>query len=177
MNDEIDGRILTILQQDARTSNAEIARQLGMAPSAIFERIRKLEARGVITGYETRLNPHALAAGLLAFVFVRDEAAYGTLATGAALAAIPEVQEVHNVAGEDCYLVKVRVADTDALGRLLRERFGAIPSIRSTRTTIVLDTIKESARVNLARAHVDTQDDTQGEQSERDREERYDGER
>ena len=169
MNDDIDERILTILQQDARTSNAEIARQLGMAPSAIFERIRKLEARGVITGYETRLNPRALEAGLLAFVFVRDEAAYGTLETGAALAAIPEVQEVHNVAGEDCYLVKVRVADTDALGRLLRERFGAIPSIRSTRTTIVLDTLKETARVNIARAP--------GVLRELDREERYDGER
>lgn len=151
MNDEIDEKILTILQQDARASNAEIARQLGMAPSAIFERIRKLEARGVIEGYETRLNPRALDAGLLAFVFVRDEGAYGTLATGAALAAIPEAQEVHNVAGEDCYLVKVRVADTEALARLLREGFGAIPSIRSTRTTIVLDTLKETARVNLKR--------------------------
>lgn len=151
MNDEIDEKILTILQQDARASNAEIARRLGMAPSAIFERIRKLEARGVIEGYETRLNPRALDAGLLAFVFVRDEGAYGTLATGAALAAIPEAQEVHNVAGEDCYLVKVRVADTEALARLLREGFGAIPSIRSTRTTIVLDTLKETARVNLKR--------------------------
>jgi Lrp/AsnC family transcriptional regulator, leucine-responsive regulatory protein len=151
MNGEIDEKILTILQQDARTSNAEIARQLGMAPSAIFERIRKLEARGVITGYETRLNPNALEAGLLAFVFVRDETAYGSRETGKALAEIPEVQEVHNVAGEDCYLVKVRVADTDALGRLLRERFAAIPAIRSTRTTIVLDTLKETARVSLAR--------------------------
>jgi Lrp/AsnC family leucine-responsive transcriptional regulator len=151
MNDDIDERILTILQADARTSNAEIARQLGMTPSAILERIRKLETRGVILGYETRLNPRALEAGLLAFVFVRDEGPYGTLKTGAALAAIPEVQEVHNVAGEDCYLVKVRVANTDALGRLLRERFGAIRSIRATRTTIVLDTIKESAQVYLAR--------------------------
>ncbi len=169
MNDEIDEKILTILQQDARASNAEIARQLGMAPSAIFERIRKLEARGVIEGYETRLNPHALSAGLLAFVFVRDEGAYGTLETGAALAAIPEVQEVHNVAGEDCYLVKVRVADTDALSRLLRERFGAIPSIRSTRTTIVLDTLKETAQVNLKRNGTET--------AYQDREERSHGER
>lgn len=169
MNDEIDEKLLTILQQDARTSNAEIARQLGMAPSAIFERIRKLEARGVIMGYETRLNPKALDAGLLAFVFVRDEGAYGTLETGAALAAIPEVQEVHNVAGEDCYLVKVRVADTEALARLLREGFGAIPSIRSTRTTIVLDTLKESAQVNLKRSERAV--------VEKDREERPDGER
>ncbi len=169
MNDDIDAKILTILQRDARTSNAEIARQLGMAPSAIFERIRKLEARGVIEGYETRLNPRALNAGLLAFVFVRDEAAYGTLETGAALAAIPEVQEVHNVAGEDCYLVKVRVADTDALARLLRERFGAIPSIRSTRTTIVLDSLKETAQINLKRS--------ESEKVDRDREERSHGER
>ncbi len=169
MNDEIDEKILTIIQQDARASNAEIARQLGMAPSAIFERIRKLEARGVIEGYETRLNPRALNAGLLAFVFVRDEAAYGTLETGAALAAIPEVQEVHNVAGEDCYLVKVRVADTDALARLLRERFGAIPSIRSTRTTIVLDSLKETAQINLKRS--------EPEKVDRDREERSHGER
>ena len=169
MNDEIDEKILTILQQDARASNAEIARQLGMAPSAIFERIRKLEARGVIEGYETRLNPRALAAGLLAFVFVRDEASYGALETGAALAAIPEVQEVHNVAGEDCYLVKVRVADAESLSRLLRERFGAIPSIRSTRTTIVLDTLKETARINLTRSS--------GSTVERDREERSHGER
>lgn len=169
MNDDIDEKILTILQQDARTSNAEIARQLGMAPSAIFERIRKLESRGVITGYETRLNPQALEAGLLAFVFVRDDASYGTLETGAALAAIPEVQEVHNVAGEDCYLVKVRVANTEALSRLLRESFGVIPSIRSTRTTIVLDTLKETARVNLSRSP--------GSAAERDRGERQDGER
>jgi Lrp/AsnC family transcriptional regulator, leucine-responsive regulatory protein len=169
MNDEIDEKLLTILQQDARTSNAEIARQLGMAPSAIFERIRKLEARGVITGYETRLNPRALEAGLLAFVSVRDEGAYGTLETGAALAAIPEVQEVHNVAGEDCYLVKVRVADTEALARLLRESFGAIPSIRSTRTTIVLDTLKETGQINLKR--------TERAMVEKDREERPDGER
>ncbi|HEU0027088.1 MAG TPA: Lrp/AsnC family transcriptional regulator [Ktedonobacterales bacterium] len=169
MNDEIDEKILTIIQQDARASNAEIARQLGMAPSAIFERIRKLEARGVIMGYETRLNPHALEAGLLAFVFVRDEGAYGALETGAALALIPEVQEVHNVAGEDCYLVKVRVADTEALSRLLRERFGAIPSIRSTRTTIVLDTLKETAQINLTRST--------GSTVGRDREERSHGER
>lgn len=161
MNDDIDEKILIILQSDARTSNAEIARQLGMAPSAIFERIRKLEARGVIAGYETRLNPGALEAGLLAFVFVRDEAAYGTLETGAALSAIPEVQEVHNVAGEDCYLVKVRVADTEALARLLRERFGAIPSIRSTRTTIVLDTLKETAKVHLSRRSRALADDDQ----------------
>lgn len=149
MIDDIDHRILSILQSDARTSNAEIARRLAMAPSAILERIRKLETRGLIGGYEARLNPKALHVGLLAFVFVIADERTGSDDAGRLLAAIPEVQEVHHVAGEDCYLVKVRVADTDALGDLLRQRFGAIAAIRSTRTTIVLSTIKETAQIPL----------------------------
>ncbi len=111
--------------------------------------MRKLEGRGVIQGYEARLNPRALGAGLLAFVFVRAEERLASPETGRFLASIPEVQEVHHIAGEDRYLVKVRVADTEALGRLLRERFGDSPTVRSTRTTIVLSTVKESARVPL----------------------------
>jgi Lrp/AsnC family transcriptional regulator, leucine-responsive regulatory protein len=151
MIDDIDRQILSILQTDARTSNAEIARQLGMAPSAILERIRKLESRGFIQGYEARLNPRALDLGLLAFISVRADERMSSTSTGELLAALPEVQEVHHIAGEDCYLVKVRVANTEALGRLLRERFGAIPNIRSTRTTIVLSTIKESAMLPIER--------------------------
>lgn len=145
MIDDIDMQIANILQHDARTSNAEIARQLGMAPSAIFERIRKLEARGVIQGYHAALDPRALDLGLLAFVFVRADERPGVGAAGHELARLPEVQEVHHIAGEDCYLVKVRVADTEALGHLLRERFGRIECVRSTRTTIVLSTLKETA--------------------------------
>jgi Lrp/AsnC family leucine-responsive transcriptional regulator len=149
MIDEIDTQILTILRNDARISNAEIARQIGMAPSAIFERIRKLEARGVICGYEARINPANVGLGMLAFIFVRAAEKVGSMETGALLAQIPEVQEVHQVAGEDCYLVKVRVADTEALGRVLRERLGGIDSIISTRTTIVLVTLKETAQLPL----------------------------
>lgn len=145
--DSTDRQILEILQGNARLPNAEIARRVGMAPSAVFERIRKLEERGVIAGYRPRLEPKALGLGLLAFVFVRAEELPGEEATGRALAALPEVLEVHHIAGEDCYLAKVRAADTDALGRLLRERFGAIPSLRSTRTTIVLETLKEDPRL------------------------------
>ncbi|GAC1451657.1 MAG: Lrp/AsnC family transcriptional regulator [Ktedonobacterales bacterium] len=150
MIDELDNIILTILQHDARTSNAEIARRTGMAPSAILERIRKLEVRGIIRGYEAQLNSQALGLGLVAFVYVRAEERLCHAKTGELLAAMPEVQEVHHVAGEDCYLVKVRVADTAALSRLLRERFGAIESVRSTRTTIVLTTVKETAQLPLA---------------------------
>lgn len=149
MIDSTDREILTIVRETARISNVEIARKVGMAPSAILERLRKLEAKGVIGGYEARLSPKALGLGLLAFVFVKADDRPGSEGSGKALSQIPEVLEVHHIAGEDCFLVKVRTADTESLGRLLRERFGAIPSIRSTRTTIVMNTIKETAQLPL----------------------------
>lgn len=144
MIDDIDRQILDILQENARTPNAEIARQVGMAPSAILERIRKLEERGVIQGYAVRINPDAYGLGLMAYVFVRADERAGALTTAEQMALIPEVQEVHHVAGEDCFLAKVRVRGTRELGELLRDRFGCIETIRSTRSTIVLDTVKET---------------------------------
>ncbi|MFN7942688.1 MAG: Lrp/AsnC family transcriptional regulator [Thermoanaerobaculia bacterium] len=149
MIDAIDTRILTILQQDARAANAEIARSVGLAPSAVHERIRKLERRGVIRGYEVRLNPEELGLDLLAFVFVQVDERQSEQRTGEQIAKLPEVLEVHHLAGEDCYLVKVRCASTQALGVLLRDGFGAFEAVRRTRTTIVLGTILESSRLPL----------------------------
>ena len=157
MIDEKDREILAIVQDNARTNNAEIARRVGMAPSATLERLRKLEKRGVIEGYEARLDPRSIGLGLLAFVYVRTrESMDEDFPTGEALARLPEVQEIHHVAGEDCYLIKVRAESTEALGRLLRERLGSIESVLSTRSTIVLETIKESSRLPLA---AEVQDD------------------
>jgi len=150
--DATDRQIIAILQQNARTPNAEIARRIGMAPSAVFERIRKLEERGVIAGYQARLDARAVGLPLVAFVFVRTVEPPGGCDAAARLAALPSVQEVHHIAGEDCYLVKVRAADTEALGRLLREEFGAVPTIQTTRTTIVLGTIKETSELPLQAA-------------------------
>jgi Lrp/AsnC family leucine-responsive transcriptional regulator len=152
MIDEIDRSILMMLQANGRVSNAEIARQVEMAPSAVLERIRKLEDRGVIKGYAARVDPRALGQGLLAYVLVRTECGSWQAETAAKIAAIPEVQEVHHIAGEDCFLVKVRTRDTAALGSLLRDRVSAIECVRSTRTTIVLDTVKETTVVNLNEA-------------------------
>jgi Lrp/AsnC family leucine-responsive transcriptional regulator len=150
MLDDINRKILNILQQDARTSNAEIARQLGMAPSAILERIRKLETAAIIQGYEARINPRALGLGLVAFIMVRTSDRLAEKITGEQLAAIPEVQEIHHVAGDDCYLVKIRTADTESLGQLLREQFGRLEAISSTRTTIVLHTVKETSQLPIS---------------------------
>ena len=144
MYDEIDRQILELLQSDGRISNADLARRIGMAPSAVFERVRRLEQKGVIRGYGAHLDSRALDRSLLAFVLVRSDERAGSVSTGQSLALEPEVLEVHHVAGQDSYLVKVRVRDPESLGRLLRERFGAIPGVRSTQSTIALETIKES---------------------------------
>ncbi len=147
--DNIDLKILDLLQENARTSNAEISRRLDMAPSAVLERIRKLESKNVISGYEVKLNPKLLHYGLMAFIFVREIEGTGSWSTGEQLSKLPEVLEVHHVAGEDCLLVKVRTKDTDHLEKLLKKDFAAIESLMSTRTTIVLSTIKESMKLSI----------------------------
>jgi Lrp/AsnC family leucine-responsive transcriptional regulator len=147
MIDEIDGAILELLQDNARMPQAEIARVVGLVPSAVLERIRKLEARGVIKGYAALVDPHALDQSMLAFIAVRSEQAPGDDSVSQALAQCPEVLELHHVAGDDCYLLKVRARDAEHIGQLLRHRFGRIPGVRSTRTTIVLETVKETPRL------------------------------
>jgi Lrp/AsnC family leucine-responsive transcriptional regulator len=159
MIDLIDTEILNILQENARTSNAEIARQVGLAPSAVFERIRKLEERRIVRGYRADIDPKVLGLAQLAFTFVRSNDRPGGVETGEKLAEIPEILEVHHVAGEDCFLVKARARDAEALGRLLRERLGAIATIASTRTTIVLETAKETATLPLPSAEAASEDE------------------
>ncbi len=150
MIDEIDRKILMILQKNARMSNAEIARKIGMAPSAVFERIKNLEKKEVIKGYEVKIDPVKVGLNLVVFVFLTaDEAVFST-DTGKQIENIPEVQEVHLVAGEDCYLVKVRAKDTEDLTRILRNSLGKIKSIKSSRTTLVLSTVKETSMLPIS---------------------------
>jgi Lrp/AsnC family leucine-responsive transcriptional regulator len=118
-----------------------------MAPSATLERLRKLEERGVIQGYEVRLDQRKLGLGLTAFIFVKANDKQGEIDTGERLRQHPNVLEVHHIAGEDCFLLKVRATDTDDLGRMLRSELSSLPGVTSTRTTIVLGTLKESARI------------------------------
>jgi Lrp/AsnC family leucine-responsive transcriptional regulator len=149
--DSIDLQILALLQEDARISNAEIGRRVGLVASAIFQRVRKLEEEGVLRSLEARIDPNAVGLHLTAFIFVKADERVGSLDTAHRLAKLPEVQELHHVAGEDCYLVKVRVADAAELGRLLREKVGVIESVLSTKTTIVLETVKETSKLPLPR--------------------------
>ena len=131
-------------------STAEIARRIDLAASAVHERIRKLEARGVIQGYGVRIDPSALALELTAYIFIKTSDRIGDVDTAEELAKIPEVLEVHHVAGEDCLLLKVKAASNEDLGRLLRDKMGQIPTVVSSRTTIVLTTVKETAELPLS---------------------------
>jgi Lrp/AsnC family leucine-responsive transcriptional regulator len=148
MINDTDRQILNIIQKDARITNAEIARQVGLAPSAVLERVRKLEERGVIRGYATEIDAVEVGFGLTAFVAVRTHECCSE--TDKFLAEIPEVLEVHDVAGEDSYLLKVRVKNTEGLSRLLRERLKNVPNVASTKTTVVLQTIKETTALPIA---------------------------
>jgi len=145
--DKTDLGILRLMQENARITNVDLARELNMAPSAVLERVKKLEQKKVILQYTARLNPTLLQQKLLAFIFMKAADGLGSSATGKELAKIPEVQEVHHIAGEDCYLVKVRTADSASLMELMRNNFSKLPNILSTRTTIVLETVKEEQQL------------------------------
>ena len=149
--DALDLRILDLLQANARITQADIAKAIGLAPSGVLERIRKLEAKGIINGYAALIDPGVLDLRMLAFVAVRSDEVASDDRIAKELAATPEVLEVHHIAGDDCYLVKIRARDAEHLGQLLRTRIGRIAGVRSTRTTIVLETAKETSRLPIAK--------------------------
>ena len=147
--DALDTAILMMLQENARVSQADIARAVGLVPSAVLERIRKLEARRFIRGYAAQIDPDAVDRSMLAFVAVRTTDRPGETRVARAVAAVPDVLEVHHVAGDDCLLLKIRASNPSHLSQILRDRLGPIDGIRSTRTTIVLETVKEESRLPI----------------------------
>lgn len=149
MIDDISLQILKILQEKARIPNVEVARQVGMAPSAVLERIRKLEKNGYIDGYEVRLNPKRLKRDLIAFITVKCHRPLNAADVGKFISSLNAAQEVHHVAGGDGLLIKVRVRDTEELGRLIREELAADERIADTETTVVMSTFKETALIPL----------------------------
>ncbi len=147
--DKTDLEILKILQKKARIPNVEVARTIGMAPSAILERIKKLEARGVIQGYEVRLNPEMFHCAMTAFIDIQVFSPSLIQDTGKQLSEIEQVQEVHYLAGGDTLMAKVKTSGNKELASVIRERIACIDAIKTTRTSIALSTFKESAKIKL----------------------------
>lgn len=146
--DNVDLQLLELMQSNARISNTDLAKEVNMAPSAVLERVKKLEQKKVIRQYNTNIDPTAVQQKLLAFIFIKSKEGLTCCSdTARLLADIPEVQEVHHIAGEDCFLVKVRTADSAGLMDLMRNSLQKIPNILSTKTTIVLETVKEQQQL------------------------------
>lgn len=148
MIDEIDVHILTMLQENARVPNAEIARRVGKTASAVFERIKKLEAAGTVRGYTAVIDPAAAGLDVLAHVFVRLSPHRMAHTVGRQLTELPGVQEVVHTTGEECFLVKVRCADTQALEEVVM-RINDIETVSGTRTVIAFCAMLETLAVPL----------------------------
>jgi Lrp/AsnC family transcriptional regulator, leucine-responsive regulatory protein len=149
MIDEISLKILKILQDKARIPNVEVARQVGLVPSAVLERIRKLEKLGFIDGYEVRLNPQRFHRTLVGFIHIKTHPAETGNDLVRELSAWDEVQEVHFIAGDDGYLIKVRVSAPQDLDYLVRKRIAGLTGVQSTRSYIAMATFKETARIPI----------------------------
>ncbi len=144
--DKIDQNILRHLQSDGRASLQEISKAVGLSTSPCWERIRKMEASGVIEGFTVRINPQAIGLNETVLVQVTlDSHSDNTLERfGETLAAIPEVVECFLVSGEYDYLLRIAVRDTRDYERLLREKLYKIKGIRQSKSNFVLRTLKKA---------------------------------
>jgi Lrp/AsnC family leucine-responsive transcriptional regulator len=140
--EDLDLAIVTALTADGRMSFTDLAQQVGLSTSAVHQRVRRLEERGVITGYTATIDYEALGLPLTAFIAIRPIDPAAPDDAPARLASLPEIESCHSVAGEDYYLLKVRVSGPGALETLL----GRIRSLAGVahRTTIVLSTPYEN---------------------------------
>ena len=145
--DDVDGQLVRALRANGRATYAELARQVGLSAPAVHERVGKLEASGVITGYHAAIEPGALGNPMNALigVFITDNADTDKIAE--ALAEIASVEDCWFVAGEETFVVKVAIADVSGLERVIRE-LNAVRGVARTRTTVVLSTKFEDRFTN-----------------------------
>jgi Lrp/AsnC family transcriptional regulator, leucine-responsive regulatory protein len=149
--DPLDRKILRLLRRDGRMSHAAIAKEVGLSGPAVHDRVRKLEQRGIIAQYAAVLDPQALNRTCTAFIMVTLSEGTEFAADEPIVARICDEQDVlefHRVAGEDCYMLKVRTATNKDLEQLLR-RIRSTPGVARTRTTIVLSTELEKPSIDV----------------------------
>ena len=155
MIDEVDAKIVMLLQEDGRLSNAAIAEEVGLTTSTVFDRIKKLEKRGVIKKYVAVVDPETVGKSITAFirlvVGVTGNAEYASCkqAFAEACVAEPAVLECHTIAGDDCYMLKVRVGSPQELEQLL-EKLRSYAHVTKSTTNIVLSTFKEESTISTS---------------------------
>ena len=149
--DRTDARILRALQADGRISNLKLAEAVHLSPTAVLERVKRLTRDGFILGYEARLNPDKLGAGLLVFIeVVLDRTTHDAMGLfKAAVQVRPEILECHLVAGGFDYLVKTRVANMQAYREFVGSVIWALPGVRETRTYAVMEEVKNTTMLPI----------------------------
>ncbi len=146
--DDVDRALLAQLQRDATRPYAALGQAAGLSAGAAHERVRKLRERGVIRRTAVDVDPASVGRGVLAFVMVSANEWMGDAGTRDALAAIPDIQEAHIIAGTASVLVKIRTATTEDLQSVLRRIF-EVDGVTGTQTIVALETFFERP-VNVA---------------------------
>ena len=149
--DKIDARILRVLQRDGRISNLKLAEEVHLSPTAVLERVKRLTRENFILGYEARLNPVKLGAGLMVFVEVLlDRTVHDVMDSfRAAVQVRPEILECHLVAGGFDYLLKTRVSDMAAYRSFVGDVIWSLPGVRETRTYAVMEEVKNTTSLSF----------------------------
>lgn len=145
--DDTDRRILALVQKEASLAQAEIGKRIGLSTAAVHERVKKLEAAGVIKRWTAVVDPAAVGAQVCAFVEVFFEHPRFEKGFIERVKKVEAVQECHHITGEFSLLLKVRVADMPSLQALLLEQLSGQEGVRQTRTVMVLSTVKEETYV------------------------------
>ncbi len=149
--DKIDAKILRVLQKDGRISNLKLAEEVHLSPTAVLERVKRLTRDNFILGYEAKLNPAKLGAGLLVFVeILLDRTVHDVMDNfKAAVQVRPEILECHLVAGGFDYLLKTRVADMTAYREFIGSVIWTLPGVRETRTYAVMEEVKNVTALSI----------------------------
>ena len=148
MLDDLDIKILNILQKNSRTKRNEIAEAIGLSIPSVSERLHKLEERGVIEGYYTKVNKKAFGYDIMAYILVTMESSKHYKSFIPRVEKTPQIIECHSVLGEGSHLLKAIVKKTESLENLLSE-IQSWPGVISTKTTFVLSTIKETTAIDI----------------------------
>jgi Lrp/AsnC family leucine-responsive transcriptional regulator len=146
--DEIDLKILKMLQENGRMKRNEIAQATGLSVPSVSERMKKLEDAGIIKGYTAILDSKKLGKDITAFVFVSIDSSKNYPLFIERVMDVDEILECHSITGEGSHLLKVKTENTSTLEKLLA-RIQSWPGVTGTRTNIVLSTIKETTKIKI----------------------------
>ncbi len=148
MLDDLDIKVLKILQKEGRTKRNELAEAVGLSIPAISERLHKLEEKKVIEGYYAKLNRNAFGYDIMAYILVVMESSKYYKSLISHVEKLPQILECHSVLGEGSHLLKAISKNTESLEKLLSE-IQSWPGVMATKTTFVLSTIKETTEIDI----------------------------